>query len=465
MDDKNKVISFDQIKKKKDEPKPEEKTGNGNFDKFSEVFRQMGIEIDESTREKLEKSIDSSGIRDLIGKIDLDNLDISKLEKLSEEVKSMEKKYRQQQMSYRAFGQWVNYYRPYKFENIYPIEFLKDIARFMKMNLPERSSKNEIIEALKPRIEEYLNRVFRLIASEEMAYIGQIVYNEGAMEFNRIINEREELKIDFLVSRCLTARAKTGSGKYLVIPQEVMESIEKLNFNDINKYNSLNSKIIRLTIGYVNSYGIIPFEILEEKLYLLLYDQVSSLMSRSRFKDHLRELFEFSFAKSVLDKSLYSNIISDGEYIHHAVIGVVQNLIDIQNESIKIYKEYDMEELIHRGDPHYYEDSLALTLIMDVLESENRITEDEKLELKNLIFTFSKIEFEPGFILNMLQMNYVLPQGSKYQAFLENIRAYYKTSEKWILKGYTPGESDRENDDSLSKFDAGKIINIDFRNK
>ena len=78
-------------------------------------------------------------------------------------------------------------------------------------------------------------------------------------------------------------------------------------------------------------------------------------------------------------------------------------------------------------------------------------------------FAFSKIEFEPGFILNMLQMNYALPQGSQYQLFLENIRAYYKTSEKWILKGYAPGESDRENDDSVSKFDAGKIINVDFR--
>ena len=99
--------------------------------------------------------------------------------------------------------------------------------------------------------------------------------------------------------------------------------------------------------------------------------------------------------------------------------------------------------------------------IYEALDKE--IPEDEKEELKNLIFTFSKIEFEPGFILNMLQMNYALPQGSQYQLFLENIRAYYKTSEKWILKGYAPGESDRENDDSVSKFDAGKIINVDFR--
>lgn len=463
MDDKNKVISFDQIKKKKDEPKPVEKTGSGNLDRFSEIFRQMGIEIDESTREKLERSIDNSEISELIGKIDINSLDMSNLEKLTEEVKSMEKRYRQQQMSYRTFGQWINFYRPYKFENIYPIEFLKEITIFMNMDLPERSSKNEIIEALKPHMEEYLNRVFRLITSEEMAHIGQIVYNEGAMEFSRVMNEREELKMDFLVSRCLIARAKTGNSKYLIIPQEVMESIEKLDFNDINKYNSLNSKIIRLAVGHVNSYGIIPFEMLEEKLYILLSDQISTMMDRNRFKSHIRELFEFSFAKSVLEKSLYSNIISNGGYIHHAVIGVVQNLIDIQNESIKNYKEYDIQELIHRGDPHYYEDSLALTLIIDMLESENRLTEDEKEELKNLIFTFSKIEFEPGFILNMLQMNYALPQGSQYQLFLENIRAYYKTSEKWILKGYAPGESDRENDDSVSKFDAGKIINVDFR--
>ena len=94
MDHKNKVISFDQIKKKKDEPKPVEKTGSGNLDRFSEIFRQMGIEIDESTREKLERSIDNSQISELIGKIDLNSLDMSNLEKLTEEVKSMEKRYK-----------------------------------------------------------------------------------------------------------------------------------------------------------------------------------------------------------------------------------------------------------------------------------------------------------------------------------------------------------------------------------
>ena len=466
MDEKNKVINFNEIKNKTKDSNTEPKSNNNqNTDKFKEILGNMGVELDKDMIETLSKSMESKEMKDLLDKLDLNNLNLENIGDLSKEVKSMEKKYRQQQMSHRAFGQWISFHKPYKFENLYPIEFLKEIASFLDLGLPQRLSKNETIDFIKPHMVEYLNEVLRLISKEDLSYLGQVIYHEGVMEFDKILKETEELKIDFFVSRCLISRVKSNNINYLIIPQEVMVAVEKLNFNDINKYNDLNTKLIKLTIGYVNSYGIIPFDLLEEKVYSLISEQITNIMDRAQFKNHLNKLCEFSFPKSILDKKIYSNIVMAGEYVHHGLVGVIQNLIDIQNESITSYKEYDIEELYHRGDSFYYEESLALSRILEIIESHNKISEVQKEELKNMIFTFSKIEFEPSFILNMLGMNYILPDGILYQSFLESIRAYYSNSEKWILKGYTPSESNKDRDDSVSKFDPRKILNIEFTNK
>jgi len=466
MDEKKKVINFNEIKNKTKDSSIETKSDkNQNVDKFKEILENMGLELDKDTSEKISKSMGSKEIKDLLDKLDLNNLNLDNIEDLSKEVKSMEKKYRQQQMSHRAFGQWISFHKPYKFENLYPIEFLKEIAVFLNLVLPQRLSKNETIDFIKPHIVEYLNEVLRLISKEDLSYLGQIIYHEGMMEFDKILKETEELKIDFFISKCLISRVKSNNANYLIIPQEVLEAIEKLDFNSINKYNELNTKIIKLTIGYVNSYGIMPFDLLEEKIYSLITEQVTNIMDRAQFKNHLKKVCEFSFPKSLLDKAVYSNVVMAKEYVHHGLVGVIQNLIDIQNESITSYKEYDIEELYHRGDSFYYEDSLALSRILEIIESHNKISEVQKEDLKNMIFTFSKIEFEPSFILNMLGMNYILPEGISYQLFLENVRAYYSNSEKWILKGHTPSESNKDSDDSVSKFDARKILNIEFTNK
>lgn len=473
MDDKNKVISFEELKKKqtddaskieKDTSENTSKAAANNLDvnDFKAFMDSMGVSIDESMNKQLLEALNSKEVMDLVSKLDINSLDPSSIGKLASEMKSMEEKYKREQISFRAFSQWQPFYKPYKFENLFPIEFLKDMAKSLEIALNDNNSKNEIIRKIYPNLTVYLNETFKLLGRDMLGLIGQVVYNEGEMEFNKILKEKEELKIDFLMSKCLIARVKSNNSHKLVIPKDVMENIEKIDFVKIDKYNELNQKLVKATIGFINSYGIVPKKVLIEKLYSILGDSINALFEPSEFEVHLEKLFKFSFTESIVKRGLYPNIVIDGEYIHHAVVGFTQSLIDIQNESIKEYKHYDLEELLHRGDSYFYEESLYLSKIIEAIMNHNDIKNEDIEDLKNLIFTFSKLEFEPSLIMRMIEINYELPEGPRYELFIETMRDFYKNSEKWILKGYTPHETNKSQDDKLSKFDASKIVNIDF---
>lgn len=476
MDDKNKVISFEDLKKKQTEEssKTEKKAAENtskissnepNMNDFKAFMDSMGVSIDENMNKQLIEALSSKEVMDLIGKLDINSLDPNSIGKLASEMKTMEEKYKKEQMSFRAFGQWQNFYKPYRFENLYPIEFLKDIAKSLDIILSNNESKNEIIRKISPHLVEYLNETFRLLSRDMVGLIGQVIYNEGEMEFDKILKEKEELRIDFLMSKCLIARVKSNNVHNLIIPKDIMDNVDKLDFVKIDKYNDLNQKLIKATIGYINSYGIVSKTALVEKLYGILGESIAGIFEKSEFETHVDKLFKFSFTDSIVKRGLYPNVVIDEDYIHHAVVGFTQSLIDIQNEAIKEYKQYDLEELIRRGDSYFYEDSLSLSKITDTILEYNSVKSEDLEDLKNLIFTFSKLEFEPSLIMRMIEINYELPEGPKYEVFMDTMRNFYKNSEKWILKGYTPHETNKTQDEKLSKFDASKIVNIDFNKK
>lgn len=473
MSEKDKVINFEELKKNAENKKEAEvkketesknigpEMGDHGFLKFME---DMGFPIDDSMNKHLLEALNSKEVMDIVNKLDLNNFDLSSINKIASEMKDIEEKYKREQVHYRTFGQWQNFYKPYKFEALYPIEFLRELAQNAGIALSGRESKNEIISKISSNLAAYLENLFKLMDRESMNLIGKIIYSEGELEFNKVLKEKEELKIDFLTTKCVLARVKSNGSHNLVIPKDIMDQITKIDFTKIDKYNKLNSMLIKATIGYVNSYGIIPYKILVEKLEDLVSDEIS-ILEGSSFEEHLNKLYKFVFSNSIVKRGLYPNIIVDEEYVHHAVVGFTQSLIDIQNESIKEYKEYDYKELEKRGDSYYFEESLHLSQIIESITKLNDVREEDVEDLKNLIFTFSKLEFEPSLIIKMLEINYELPESSKYESFIETFRDFYKNSEKWILKGYTPYESNKAQDEKISNFDASKIVNIDFNKR
>lgn len=475
MSDKDKVISFEDLKKQSEENKKAEENKkiednkvepvNPNIpeaNEFLSMFEEMGMDLDEGMGKQLMEILNNKEVMDLIQNLDINPFDPSSVNKLAHEMKEMENKIKREQKSFRAFSQWQNFYRPFSYENLYPIEILKLIADKIGISYSNFDSKNEIISKLKPQIGNYLTSEFKMITRDYAGIIGNVIYHEGELEQVGMKPESYEMMVDILVSKGLVARVKSNGLHLLVVPSEILSALPEVNFAKLDKYNELNQLLIHTLIGFVNSYGIITYELALTWLKELYSDKIEKLFEYDDFTEHLKKLIEHNFSKSLIQKGMYSSVVFDNIHIHHGVVGFTQALIDISDESIKEYKEFDKEELLQRGKANFYENSLSLNKIMEILMELNEIDLDTQEELKNYIYIFSKLEFEPSLILNMLSVGYELPQAHKYEMFVEIIREYYKNSEKWILKGHSSFEINKS---VSTKYDASKIVNIDFNKK
>lgn len=455
----NKIRSFEEMKKKLEEQNKQARTNDMSslvaLNEIKDILGQMGI--DEHTFSEMLKSFD---LEDIIKSADLTNLSIEDVYKSMENVKSYEKKIKQEKQVYRTFNQWIPFRKPYDLSSLFQIEKIKKLAEAMNIELNSLDSKNDIIHKLKPHLKQYVISTLQNLDTSIMARIGQIIYSDGYYIVENPLNETTELKIDYLVSKALIMRINDNGKHVLVIPEEILEIIEHINFKEIDLYNKLNSVINRTAMAYANAYGAFPKTLLHDAVLNYGAEWISALKIES-LEAYIDNILEFSFSKSVLITALYSNVIYSEEYISHGMIEVTKNLIDIQNNNIKDYKQLSVEDINTRGHEYYYDDSLSLNEIVNSLVVHNEIDRFELEQLKNQIYIFSFLEFEPSLVLQILEMRYDMPAGAEYAKFLEILRSYYKNAEKWTLKGYTSFEINHKSD---SDVDMKKIIRFDYFN-
>lgn len=459
----NKIQSFEEMKKKFEEEKQQHNNKSfdfnidslGGMQEIRDILDQMGI--DQESFEQMLKSFDLEGLMNLEN---LENLSMDDVYKGMANIKDYEKKIKQEKRLYRTFNQWISFRKPYDLSTLFQIEKIKYLAENLHVETSPLDSKNDIIKKITPHLTSYVFATLQKLDIEIIARIGQIIYSDGYYVVETPMDELMELKIDYLASKLLIMRVNDNGKHALVIPKEIQDVIERINFKEIEPYNHMNHLIHKTTIAFANAYGAFPKTLLYNAIELHGKKWMDILQIDS-LEEYINEQLEFSFSKSVLVNALYSNVIESEDYISHGIIEVTKNLIDIQNNNIKNYKELSMEDILLRGDEYYYEDTLSLKEISNVLIVHNQIDPFELKQLKNHIYIFSLLEFEPSLVLQILEMRYDMPLGAEYTKFLDILRNYYKNSEKWILKGHTSFEINAKSDPNI---DIKKIISFDYFN-
>lgn len=457
----NKITSFEEMKKKLEDEKKNSTASNqaslNELGDIKSILGQMGI--DEDSFNEILKSFD---LESLMDSANLSNLSMEDVYKGMENVRNYEQKIKQEKQMYRTFNQWIPFRKPYNLSTLFQIERIKVLAELNNVQVSSLDSKNEIIEKLKPSLANYVETTLKKLDINMMSKIGQIIYSDGYYVVDKPMDENFEIKIDYFVSKALVMRVNDNGKHALVIPEEILEAIKGINFKEVETYNKLNDIINKTTMAYANSYGAFPKKLLNEAVSEYAGELFSSLNIES-VGEYIDEILEFTFSKSVLLGSLYANVVYSDEYISHAVIEVTKNLIDIQNNNIKDYKQLSLDDINTRGQEYYHDNSLSLNEITNMLSAHNQIDSFEMEQLKNQIYIFSLLEFEPSLVLQILEMRYQMPEEAEYAKFTDILRSYYKNAEKWILKGHTSFEINRKTDTN-SNVDMKNIISFDYFN-
>lgn len=454
------ITDFSELKKKIGEKnKKEEEPINGleiNKDSLLEILQSSGVSFENNI---LKEMVNNPDINSLIESFQSGKFSYQDVQEALEKFKAIEERFKKEKKTYRTFGQWIPYHKPYNLSTLCSIEQIQFIAKQVNVPYDKLDSKNSIIEKIKPYSKEYLNKLFLSLDQEVMSYIGKIVYSDGQFRVEAIFTEEEEGVLDFLQSRSIIFRVNENGKHYLVIPIEFYNVIMQLDFKMIDKYNRLNSIINKTTMAFANSYGAYPKTILLQSIKSQNQEFLESFETLSIGQYVLKHL-DYTFSKSYSFKSIYPSIIVTDDYINHGVIEFTKYLIDIQNEMITDYKILNSSQINERGTLLYHDDSIYLKQSIDILQKNNPMDVDELDQIKNLIYIFSFLEFEPSLVLQMIEMRYHLPNDREYTKLVDILRNYYKNSEKWVLKGHTSFEVNNKN----SNFDARKIVKLDFLN-
>lgn len=456
MSDKDNIIDFTKLKDKLSQEKESSKSEKiENKDGLiSSLLEKIGFDF--------ETGASSSDINEVLANIDMDAL-IENIQngnitqqKIAEEVeilKNFEKKMSNIKKTYRAFTQWQSFYKPYDLSTLFPLNDIREIAKTMDIEYFSKESKNSIISKIIPVLPAYLERIFIKYDQNYMKFIGQAIQNDGVIVVDKMMIDSDETIIDFLQQKCILSRVNEMGKHIIVIPAEIKEALNKLDFIKIGKYNEINTFISKSAIAFANSYGVYPKALYIERIKEEIETKYSLIENA---EEYISDLVTYYFNQKNSMKNLYHEIDIDENYVKHGLIHLTKHLFDIQNENIEKYKYLSKEEIYRRGELLHYEDSIHLKEVIDIISKKEKLDENEIINLKNIIYIFSFIEFEPNLVLQMIFSKYEIEDHNIY----EILKQYYQNGEKWILKGHTPFEANNK-----KNVDMSNIIKLDFNNE
>lgn len=477
MDNDNKILSFEDLKKKKENM--EKELQNQNIDKnqmnsllgqlsdsdkeqIKSLIEAFGMGMDDNMKEQMDKVLNAKNIDDLIENASSDFFDQGMLGRISEEAKKANEKYKSEYRYYRDFSQWLTVYKPYTLEKFLLIEQVQAIAREMEITTSVSASKNEIISLIKTELKNYLEKHLLKFDEERMSLLGEIIANRGILYLTKSLTDFQEKQIDYLSKLGFVFRINESSKKALVIPQEILESIMEVDFRKFMLTQKINSIICNSICGMSNFYGVIPTVEGKEKIRELVktYEFFDSFET---FNEYFEMLIKDCFSTSIISKGYYTNAAVNKDFIFHPMVGFVEEFYKSQASSKHKYKDFSYEELLVEGNEGHYPNSIQMNTIWDILN--NGDLENES-STKSLIYAFSKMEFEPQLVIALLETMFEIPIGSKYEILIDSLRSISKRTVKWVLKGYSLGEDTEEGKTIQSdNYDPSKIINFDFHKK
>lgn len=477
MDKDSKILSFEELKKKKELLEKNIKDDNIDKNQINSLLGQMsdtdreqiktmmeafGLGLDENMKSQIEKVLNAKSIDDLIENASSDFFDPGMLGKISEEAKKANIKYKSEYRYYRDFSQWQTVYKPYNLEKFLLIEQVKAIANELNLELQPNLSKNQLISEVKPILKQYLEIHLGKFDEERMNLLGSIIANGGVLYLQNRLTEFEEKQIDYLGRLGFVFRINESSKKALVIPQEMLNAIMEVDFRKFMLTQKINSVICNSICGMASLYGVIPTKEGKNKVWKLV-EEYNYFASREEYESYFDVVVADCFSTSIVSRGYHSVAGLNKEYIFHPMVGFVDEFYKSQLTSKHNYKEFSYEELKEEGTEEYYQDSIQLNTAWEILSAGKP---DDERSTKSLIYTFSKMEFEPQMVIALLETMYEIPIGSKYELLMDSLRAISKRTAKWVLKGYLLGEDTEEGKTQKSEnYDPSKIINFDFHKK
>lgn len=111
--------------------------------------------------------------------------------------------------------------------------------------------------------ETIINRFLNSLIEDEYKELIRIVENNGCIQDDYIENTRYTYLISFGIVYTFNYQNKL----YVVVPDEIMDTIKNLDTNKYHKKAIENSKLVKLAYSMLNLYGVVPLNVFLDNCY------------------------------------------------------------------------------------------------------------------------------------------------------------------------------------------------------
>ncbi|GIM28598.1 zinc chelation protein SecC [Clostridium polyendosporum] len=305
---------------------------------------------------------------------------------------------------------------------------LDKIRKYLEIRGKSSLRKAELIVALSKYIMDNTSEILmNTLDVEQLKFIRCILKNNGRINYIRTEKNDEIINSLRILGIIYPIRHEMGC-KQLIIPNNFIDVIDKtLKNKDIISKIYKNDRIYNLARGLINIYGIVPFNILNQKIYNIIGEELEvNYLFNTLWKYNERSTF-FRW--------------HENQYFVSIQVFDVNNILKEQFERIEIqYKDFDEKAIISASKNKYSVWNEWYKSMYSFLINFPNITEEFAVEFINDISNMLKNNFSIFDIVNTCSQKIVFNNEDKLKKFVGLLTDVASNCNLWILKGHTPNE-------------------------
>jgi hypothetical protein len=298
---------------------------------------------------------------------------------------------------------------------------LSDIRIHWNVEGASALKKYDLIVALKQQVSDKLPTLLKDLDETRYKIMKQLA-DRGGHGFVPM----ESHQLDYFRRRGLIFSGIYKGKLTAAMPQEVLESFERIDDSSFRDTIRRNTEWIKLTHGLLFYYGTLSLGELESHLE-------SHTGKKPRLSDYLRILEEsMPFYMTINhDSTGFSNIrVWDSKRVkaEHA-----------QRPDLPFYP-CTKAQLLQAGAPDYIDRNSSYRAFVDFIVKHYTISREKADSLVEECVYAIHIGEKPENMLQFLQMELEIADLETMNAFMAHISALHNNTRQWFIKGYTPDE-------------------------
>jgi len=241
--------------------------------------------------------------------------------------------------------------------------------------------------------------------------------------------------------------------RVLAMPVEIIKEYQQLNQTSYRKIVSRNTEWVKLTHGLLHYYGTVDLSKLKKMIDKYVGQEIEFLTYAEVIDDAMRYYREITW-----DENGYSN---------YRVFDASQVIAEQHARPTIDYYPFTKEQLLTAGEPGFVERNTSYINFVNFITDDYIISREEADQIVEECVYGIQIGDMPHAIIEFLQSQLEISDLETIQAFMEHISSLMNNTRQWFLKGYSPNELWKKEQQNLNPLPSPgtNIINMKTRKK